>query len=114
MDKVEKYKKIVRELVAEIAAMMPPEENGVENQVIVDDEHGHYLLFSVGWEGKQWHYASFLHLDVKPNGRVWLQHDGTDLRVAEQLTERGIPTSDIVVGFQPPYARPLMEGYALA
>ncbi len=114
MDKVNEYKKIVRELVSEIAAMMPVEENGIENQIITDDQHGHYLLFSVGWEGKQWHYTSFLHLDVKPNGRVWLQHDGTDLRVAEQLVERGIPKSDIVVGFQPPYARSRMGDYAIA
>jgi len=105
MDTVTEYKKVVRELVLGIGAMMPEDESGIENQIITDDQHGHYLLFSVGWEGKHWHYASYLHLDVKPTGRVWLQHDGTDLRVAEQLAKRGIPKSDLVIAFHPPYAR---------
>jgi XisI protein len=101
-------------LVTDIAAMIPTEENDIDNQLITDDQHGHYLLFSVGWEGPHWHYASFAHIDVKPNGRVWLQHDGTDQRIGEQLIKRGIPQSDIVVGFQPPYFQEKMEGYAVA
>ena len=114
MDKVEKYKKIVRDLITEIAAMAPEQDGGIENQLITDDEHGHYLLFYVGWEGTKYYYASFAHLDVKPNGRVWLQHDGTDLRIGEQLIKRGIPKSDIVVGFQPHHVRVDMEGFAAA
>jgi XisI protein len=114
MDKVNHYKSIVRSILTDIAAMFPVEENGVENQIIIDDQHGHYLLFSVGWEGKQWYYASFAHIDVKPNGRVWLQHDGTDQRIGAQLMERGVLQSDIVIGFQPPYFRETMQGYAAA
>ena len=114
MDKVAHYKKIVRDLVTEIAAMMPEQDGGIENQLITDDQHGHYLLFYVGWEGSQWFYASFAHLDVKPNGRVWLQHDGTDQRIGDQLVKRGIPKSDIVVGFQPKYVREEMDGFAVA
>jgi XisI protein len=52
--------------------------------------------------------------NIKPSGKVWLQHDGTSLRIAEELHERGIPKSDIVIGFQPPYVRPFMEEYAVA
>jgi hypothetical protein len=33
--------------------------------------------------------------------RVWLQHDSTDAEIARQLVERGIPQSQIVIGFQP-------------
>ena len=114
MDKIEKYKKIVRKIVEEVVAMSPEMEDGVENQLITDDEHGHYLYFGVGWEnkGKDWFYATFIHIDVKPNGRVWLQHDGTDLRIANQLIERGIPKNDIVIGFQPPYVRDMMQDFA--
>ena len=58
-------------------------------------------------------YATFIHIDVRPNGRVWLQHDGTDLRIANQLIERGIPKNDIVIGFQPPYVRDMMQDFAI-
>jgi hypothetical protein len=116
MDKIAQYKKIVRTLVAEIVSLSPQEEDGVENQLITDDEHGHYLYFGVGWEnnGKNWFYATFIHVDVKPTGQVWLQHDGTDLKIAETLIERGISRQDIVIGFQPPFARANMDGFAVA
>jgi hypothetical protein len=84
----------------------------VEIQKITDDTNGHYLLYSVGWQGSDWVYGSFVHIDVRDNGRIWLQHDGTDLNIADELVARGIPKSNIVVGFQPPYVRPLMDGFA--
>ncbi|MBO0863163.1 MAG: XisI protein [Chloracidobacterium sp.] len=47
------------------------------------------------------------------DGKVWLHADNTDLRVAERLEKTGIPTADIVLGFQPPRVRPYTE-YAVA
>jgi hypothetical protein len=113
MDQLTEYKKIVRSLMEHIAHIAPSSKD-VEVQKIIDDENGHYLMYSVGWEGMHWVYGSFVHIDVKDNGRIWLQHDGTDLHIAEELAKRGIPKSDIVIGFQPPHARPLMEGFATA
>ncbi len=113
MEKIARYKEIVKKLVLEVADMTPDEE-GVDNQAIIDMEGGHFLLFSVGWSGSQWIYSSFIHIDIRKNGKVWLQHDGTDLKIAEELVSRGIPKSDIVLGFQPPHARKLIEGYAVA
>lgn len=111
MDKVKKYKEIVRELVEYVASISPSSQD-VETQKIIDDANGHYLLYSVGWENMRWIYACFLHVDVKPNGRVWIQHDGTDLRMADRLAEKGVPKSDMVIGFQAPHARKLMEEFA--
>ena len=110
MDKIILYKAIARAIVSDAAAMLPAEEDGIENQLIIDDERGHYLLFGVGWEReKRYFYATFIHIDVKANGRVWLQHDGTSLRIAEDMIQRGIPKTDIVIGFQSPAARKMMD-----
>ena len=116
MDKVTTYKKIIKNIVEEVAALSPEFENGIENQLITDDEHGHYLYFGVGWEKENsgWQYASFIHIDVKKDGKVWLQHDGTNLRIANQLLEKGIPKHDIVIGFQAPAVRKYSDGYAIA
>lgn len=112
MDKVKKYKKIVTALMKEIQAQVPKEINGVEEQFIFDQENGHYLYYGVGWQNNNWIYSSYLHIDVKPNGRVWIQHDGTDWIIADRLLDRGIPQKDMVIGFQPPYARELMPEFA--
>jgi hypothetical protein len=113
MDKVAEYKAKVRQLVEYVASLSNSEEDGVDYQLITDDEHGHYLYFGVGWENnRHWIYATYVHIDVKPNGKVWLQHDGTDLRIAELLHEKGVPKNDMVIGFQPPYIRETMKDYA--
>ena len=44
-------------------------------------------------------------MDVKSDGRVWIQHDGTDLKIADRLVSEGIDKKDIVIGFHPPHAR---------
>ena len=61
----------------------------------------------MGW-GKnvtKWFYANFIHVDVKRDGKVRIQHDGTDLRVAKRLVTEGVDQSDIVIGFHPPQSR---------
>lgn len=106
------HKAIVRKVVEEIAHMSPSDQQ-VETQLIVDDEHGHYLLFSVGWENAHREYTPFVHIDVKPDGKVWLQHDGTDLKIALLLVEEGIPKDEIVLAFHAPYRRKLIPEFAI-
>lgn len=113
MEKAIRYKQIIGELVEEIYKMAPSDEV-VETQIITDHVHGHYLLFSVGWEKDYREYTPFLHLDVKPDGKVLLQHDGTDLTVAQILTEKGIPPSDIVLAFRAPELRQWHPQFAQA
>jgi hypothetical protein len=105
MDKIIAYKKIVTDLIKEIQARVPTEINGVEEQFIFDQENGHFLYFGVGWQKNNWVYSSYIHIDVKQTGRVWIQHDGTDRPVADALLEAGVPKEDIVLGFHPEYVR---------
>ena len=114
MDKIMAYKKIVTDLIKEIQAQVPTQINGVEEQFIFDQENGHFLYFGVGWQKNNWVYSSYIHIDVKQTGRVWIQHDGTDFIIADRLVERGIPSKDIVIGFQPLQARTLMAEFATA
>ena len=114
MDKITEYKKIVRELAQYIASIAPSDEK-VETQLIMDDERCHYLLYSVGWEDNDYReYAPFVHIDIKPTGKVWIQHDGTDLKIALMLVEKGIPKSDIVLGFRSPFRRNDIPDFAVA
>lgn len=101
-------------MAAEIAdSSKSLERKNIETQLITDDEHGHYLVYFSGWRDMDRTYGCILHVDVKSNGKVWLQYDGTELIVAELLLEKGIPKEDIVLGFQAPYKRPLIPGFAV-
>jgi hypothetical protein len=113
MEKIAQYQTIIADLVKQIGAWVV--EDNIENQVIIDHENGHYLLFSVGWyENTKREYAPFLHIDLKSSGKVYLQHDGTDLKVALLLAEKGIDKTDIVLAFHAPQRRQFVEGFALA
>jgi hypothetical protein len=112
MDKITNYKDIIRTLSQYIASISPSDAN-VETQLIMDDERGHYLLYSVGWENNDYReYAPFVHIDIKSDGKVWIQHDGTDLKIALMLVDKGIPKSDIVLGFRSPFRRQDISEFA--
>jgi XisI protein len=113
MDKVTQYKKIAADLIQEIGSIANPYFKGIETEIITDNIKGHFLLFSVGWHERHWHYGSYVHIDVKPDGKVWLQHDGTDLNVVQELEQRGIPKHDIVLGYKAPHEREAIGQYAL-
>lgn len=113
MDRLDKHKGIVRLVVEDIAAITPSDENS-ETQLIIDEERGHYLLFSVGWGNNRREYVPFVHVDVKPNAQVYIQHDGTDLNIAEQLVSEGIDKQSIVLAFQSPSRRKYIPDFALA
>lgn len=92
---------------------MTPSMKEIATQIIVDEKHGHYVLFSTGWRDDNRIYGPFVHLDVTQDGKVWLQHDGTNLEIATLLEEKGIPKEDIVLAFHAPYVR-AWTGYAVS
>lgn len=112
MDKIILYKNIVREIIEEIAIMTPSDEE-TETQVLIDDERGHYVLFSIGWHEITREYVPFVHLDVRQTGKVWIQQDSTTLKIALWLIEKGIPKEDIVLAFHAKERRELIPDFAV-
>lgn len=112
MDKIEKYQAIIEALLEEYAAQMPQGNDMPENQVISDHKRRHYQLFTVGWENDQYIQFPVFHFDIR-NGKVWIQVNNTDILIAEELMQRGIPKSDIVLGLQHPLMRE-ESGFAVA
>ncbi len=109
MEKINEYRNIVKRLATEYANDAAARE--VELEFIQDPALDHYEVQWMGFDKSNRRIqGTLLHLDIR-NGKVWLQYNGTDRHIAEELVEAGIPKSDIVLGFQPPYKRPF-TGYA--
>lgn len=45
-----------------------------------------------------------IHVDIKDN-KIWIQKDGTEIGIANELIAAGVPKEDIVLGFHAPYKR---------
>ncbi|MFZ4664291.1 MAG: XisI protein [Caldilineaceae bacterium] len=108
---IEEYRTRVQQLLEEYRgpqSTIHQNHDEVEAQLIVDTDHDHYQLIYVGWEDGHRVYDPIIHIDIKGD-KVWLQHNMTDQKVAEDLVALGIPKDRIVLGFQPPYARKYTE-----
>ncbi len=99
MDRVEKYRAIVRQILEEYASYKPS-YGKVETEVVIDPTSDHYEVKRIGWNGYQRIHGSVVHLDII-DGKIWIQHDGTDQPVADELLAAGVPKEDIVLGFHP-------------
>jgi hypothetical protein len=110
MDRVDRYRSIVRKVIEEYAEGKPS-RGEIESEAIIDPERDHYEVMFVGWHGQRRVHGSVVHIDVK-NGKVWIQHDGTNRPVAEELMAAGVPREDIVLAFHPADVRPL-TGFAV-
>ena len=105
MDKRDRYREIVRGIIEEYASYKPS-HGQIDTEAIVDREHDHYEVMHLGWDGVRRVHGSVVHLDII-GGKVWLQYDGTNRPVADELIAAGIPAEDIVLAFHPAELRPL-------
>ncbi|MEI2577631.1 XisI protein [Scytonema sp. PRP1] len=83
-------------------------EGEVEVQTIFDTEHDHYQLVYVGWQKNRRVYGCVLHLDIKDE-KIWIQHNGTEANITDELVALGVAKQDIVLGFHSPYKRKFTE-----
>jgi hypothetical protein len=111
MEALERYRTIIRDLLQEYA-QYKPSRGDVQIEVVLDPTNDHYELIYAGWNGPYRIHGSVLHLDIR-DGKIWIQHDGTEEGVAEKLVEAGIPRDRIVLAFKPPEIRP-HTGFAVA
>jgi hypothetical protein len=107
METIEQYRGIIRALIERYAGYQPA-KGDVEIEVICDEAQDHYELMYSGWNGPYRIHGSVLHIDIR-NGKVWVQYDGTDRGIAEELVEAGIPRDQIVLGFKSPDIRPFTD-----
>ncbi len=103
MARVEEYRTFVEKIIKEYGSYKPS-YGDVEVQTVFDRENDHYQLLNVGWVKNERIRGCVLHLDIK-NGKVWIQHDGTEEGVAHELVALGVPQEDIVLAFHAPYKR---------
>jgi len=111
MDKLDSYRNAVKQVLTGHADIFM-DVGEVEAQLIFDETHDHYQLNYVGWRGYERVFGPVLHLDIK-NGKVWLQYNGTEDAIAQRLVERGVPSSDIVLGFHSEFKRQFTQ-YAVS
>lgn len=108
MDSLKTYYRTVVEQVLTAYAEFLGSDDQVQVELIFDREHDRYLLVETGWQNDDRIYGTLLHIDILDD-KLWIQQDGTEAGIAEELVAAGVPKKHIVLGFKSPERRRLTE-----
>jgi len=97
------YPEIVKRIISDYAAL-PPSHGEIAVETVFDDAQGHYELVYAGWDGRRRVHGSVIQVDIR-DGKIWIQHDGTESGIADELLAAGVPYEHIVLGFHHPDKR---------
>lgn len=111
MDQVEQYRALIERLLTQHVGELKQYGN-LRDKTVFDRQSDSYLLVREGWDNGRRVHAVITHLEII-QGKIWVQEDWIEHGITAELEEAGVPKSDIVLGFQPPYVRPYTE-YAAA
>jgi hypothetical protein len=111
MDKLERYRQIIQEIIKQHAQYQSTDSE-IETIPIWDTENDQYLLAHVGRNRSGRVHGFPIHVQIK-NNKFWIEWDGTEYGVANELINKGVPKEDIVLAFYHPKTRALTD-FAMA
>lgn len=112
MEKVERYRKILRDVLTAYAAPRSIYPEPIETQLLFDPQHDRYQVLRVGWRNRAQVFLVIFHFEIR-DGKIWLHQNATDYDIIEDIEAQGVPKSDIVLAFHAPELRPYTD-YAVA
>ncbi|MGB7440918.1 MAG: XisI protein [Coleofasciculaceae cyanobacterium] len=110
MDKLSKYRSLIQETLEKHSIVKLANED-IKVYKFFDTQQDHYQVFHAGWEKYRRVFGPLIHIDII-DGKVWIQYDGTEIGVANELVELGIPKEDIVLAYHAPLMRQY-DGFAV-
>ncbi|KOR32749.1 FdxN element excision controlling factor protein [Achromatium sp. WMS3] len=99
MDTIETYRQIIQDILTQHATINYA-YGDIHNQTIFQRQQDNYILLAIGWQKQKRIYHSIVHADII-DGKIWIQIDGTEQGIANELVKAGIPKDKIVLGFHP-------------
>jgi len=111
MDRLDTYRQIIRNTLQPYVELTYANVD-VRNRAAFDTENDQYIILSEGWDHKRHLHGCLIHVEII-GSKVWVQQDGTEDGITDDLVAAGIPKTDIVLGFQEPAVRP-HTGFAIA
>ncbi|MEM9219644.1 MAG: XisI protein [Cyanobacteria bacterium P01_F01_bin.150] len=103
MDQLAHYRTLIQEML-ENHTKIPYKYGDIEFEVVFDEKRDRYLLMLLGRANKRYEHGCLIHIDII-DGKIWVQRDGTEIGVANELVEAGVAKDNIVLEFKSPERR---------
>ena len=108
---IAQYRQIIEKTFQDYADFLDTDRQ-IQIELVLDQTRDRYLLVETGWQNGYRIYGTLLHIDIIDQ-KIWIQHDGTEDGIADELVAAGIPHNQIILAFKSPEIRPY-TGFAVA
>ena len=105
MDRIKYNEAILLEFLKKYESIANPSHSDTRSVLVIDKEKRTYLILTFGWTEERFiHFVAF-HFEIKPDGKIWLYENRTDISVVEELMERGVQKEDIFLALVEMYKK---------
>ncbi|GAB4295212.1 MAG: hypothetical protein Fur0025_32240 [Oscillatoriaceae cyanobacterium] len=99
MDTSATYREIVKQVILKYAKLRPSHGN-IRLDAVFDETRERYALMQVGWDRGKRVRGNLIYLTIQ-DGKVYLEYDGMEMGITQDLIAQGIPENHIVLAFIP-------------
>jgi len=99
MDTTTNDRKIVKQVILKYALFRPSHGN-IRLETVFDEIQNRYLLMQVGWDRNRRISGDILYITLH-DGKIYIEYDGIEHGIYDDLVSQGIEEERIVLAFQP-------------
>ena len=100
MDTHTSYREIVKTVIRKYARLHPS-HGQIRLATVFDEDQNRYALMQVGWDRGARARGNLIDVTFHDD-QVWIEYDGIERGIVDELIELGIPREKIVVAFMAP------------
>lgn len=97
MDTSQTYRDIVKQVILGYAKLKPS-HGDIRLEPVFDETRDRYALMQVGWDRGRRVRGNLIYVTLQ-DGKVYIEYDGMERSITEDLTIQGIPENQIVLAF---------------
>ncbi|WP_449420163.1 element excision factor XisI family protein [Phormidium nigroviride] len=99
MDTTATYRDIVKQVILQYAQLRPS-HGDIRLDPVFDESNDRYALMQAGWDRERRVRGNLIYITLEA-GKVYIEYDGLEHGITEDLIEKGIPKEHIVLAFLP-------------
>jgi XisI protein len=97
MDTSTTYREIIKQIIIQYSKL-PPSHGDIRLDPIFDETHDRYALMQVGWDRGRRVRGNLIYVTLQ-NGKVYIEYDGIEHGITQDLIVMGVSPADIVLAF---------------
>jgi hypothetical protein len=97
MDTSATYREIIKQVILQYAKFRPS-HGEIRLDPVFDETRDRYALMQVGWDRGRRVRGNLIYITLQ-DGKVYIEYDGMERGITQDLIEQGIPQNDIVLAF---------------